>query len=123
VSIVGPTEARPDDGLVVDFVVESDRAQPSRIVRQILRSRSEYLQLVGLKPAADGHGIIVRLQEIGGQASSFVLRFSLTRVVSAKICDMLEISQSADDQIFSALHVSGHIGANQLQTIRVILPR
>jgi len=27
VSIVGPTEARPADGLAVDFVVESDRAQ------------------------------------------------------------------------------------------------
>src|SRR5262249_52797917 len=27
VSVVGPTEARPADGLAVDFVVESDRAQ------------------------------------------------------------------------------------------------
>jgi hypothetical protein len=27
VSIVGPAEARPADGLAVDFVVESDRAQ------------------------------------------------------------------------------------------------
>jgi NADPH:quinone reductase-like Zn-dependent oxidoreductase len=27
VSIVGPSEARPADGLAVDFVVESDRAQ------------------------------------------------------------------------------------------------
>jgi len=31
VSIVGPTEARPADGLAVDFVVESDRAQPVEI--------------------------------------------------------------------------------------------
>ena len=30
VSIVGPPEARPADGLAVDFVVESDRAQLSR---------------------------------------------------------------------------------------------
>src|SRR5262245_18427709 len=29
VSIVGPAEARPADGLAVDFVVESDRAQLS----------------------------------------------------------------------------------------------
>ena len=33
VTITGPTEARPADGLTVDFVVESDRAQLSEIVR------------------------------------------------------------------------------------------
>jgi hypothetical protein len=27
VSVIGPAEARPADGLAVDFVVESDRAQ------------------------------------------------------------------------------------------------
>jgi NADPH:quinone reductase-like Zn-dependent oxidoreductase len=39
VSIVGPSEARPDDGLAVDFVVESDRAQLSEIVRQVRDGR------------------------------------------------------------------------------------
>src|SRR5262250_2333586 len=34
VTITGPTEARPADGLAVDFVVESDRAQLSEIVRR-----------------------------------------------------------------------------------------
>src|SRR5438309_6016368 len=34
VSIVGPAEARPADGLAVDFVVESDRAQVSEIVQR-----------------------------------------------------------------------------------------
>src|SRR4026209_2046410 len=34
VSIVGPPEARPADGLAVDFVVESDRAQLSEVVRR-----------------------------------------------------------------------------------------
>ena len=34
VSIVGPSEARPADGLAVDFVVESDRAQLSEIVQR-----------------------------------------------------------------------------------------
>src|SRR5919109_1061198 len=29
VSIVGPSDSRPDNGLAVDFVVESDRAQLS----------------------------------------------------------------------------------------------
>jgi NADPH:quinone reductase-like Zn-dependent oxidoreductase len=35
VSIVGPPEARPADGLAVDFVVESDRAQLSAIVQRV----------------------------------------------------------------------------------------
>src|SRR5437016_10409288 len=39
VSIVGPPEARPADGLVVDFVVESDRAQLSEIVRRVRDGR------------------------------------------------------------------------------------
>jgi NADPH:quinone reductase-like Zn-dependent oxidoreductase len=34
VSIVGPSEARPADGLAIDFVVESDRAQLSEIVQR-----------------------------------------------------------------------------------------
>ena len=38
-SIVGPTEARPADGLAVDFVVESDRAQLVEIVRRVQEGR------------------------------------------------------------------------------------
>jgi NADPH:quinone reductase-like Zn-dependent oxidoreductase len=39
VSIVGPSEARPADGLAVDFVVESDRAQLSEIVQRVRDGR------------------------------------------------------------------------------------
>ena len=35
VSVVGPTDARPADGLAVDFVVESDRAQLGEVVRRV----------------------------------------------------------------------------------------
>jgi NADPH:quinone reductase-like Zn-dependent oxidoreductase len=35
VSIVGPVEARPADGLTIDFVVESDRAQLGEIVQRV----------------------------------------------------------------------------------------
>ena len=38
-SVVGPVEARPDDGLAVDFVVESDRAQLSEIVQRMRDGR------------------------------------------------------------------------------------
>ena len=39
VSVVGPTEARAADGLTVDFVVESDRAQLSEIVQRVRDGR------------------------------------------------------------------------------------
>src|SRR5262244_2188787 len=39
VTIAGPTEVRPADGLAVDFVVVSDRAQLSEIVRRVRDGR------------------------------------------------------------------------------------
>ncbi|HWA02562.1 MAG TPA: NADP-dependent oxidoreductase [Rhizomicrobium sp.] len=39
VSIVGPVEARPADGLAVDFVVEADRAQLDGIVQRVRDAR------------------------------------------------------------------------------------
>ena len=39
VSVVGLTEARPDDGLAVDFVVESDRGQLGEIVQRVRDGR------------------------------------------------------------------------------------
>ena len=39
VSVVGPPEARPESGIAVDFVVESDRAQLSEIVGRIRDGR------------------------------------------------------------------------------------
>ncbi|MEU2334669.1 NADP-dependent oxidoreductase [Streptomyces sp. NPDC013172] len=39
VSIVGPVEARPTDGLAVDFVVEADRAELGEIVQRVRDGR------------------------------------------------------------------------------------
>lgn len=39
VSVTGPVEARPTDGLAVDFVVESDRAQLGEIVQRVRDGR------------------------------------------------------------------------------------
>src|SRR3954453_17819595 len=39
VSVVGPVEGRPADGLAVDFVVESDRAQLGEVVRRVRDGR------------------------------------------------------------------------------------
>jgi NADPH:quinone reductase-like Zn-dependent oxidoreductase len=39
VSIVGPPEARPADGLAIDFVVEADRGQLGEIVQRVRDGR------------------------------------------------------------------------------------
>jgi hypothetical protein len=39
VSVVGPAVARPADGLAVDFVVESDRAQLGELVQRVRDGR------------------------------------------------------------------------------------
>jgi NADPH:quinone reductase-like Zn-dependent oxidoreductase len=39
VTVVGPPQARPADGLAIDFVVESDRAQLGEIVRRVRDGR------------------------------------------------------------------------------------
>ena len=38
-TIAGPPEARPADGLAIDFVVESDRAQLGEIVQRVRDGR------------------------------------------------------------------------------------
>jgi len=39
VSVVGPPVPRPDDGLTVDFVVETDRGQLNEIVQRVRDGR------------------------------------------------------------------------------------
>jgi NADPH:quinone reductase-like Zn-dependent oxidoreductase len=39
VTVTGPTEARPSGGLTIDFVVVSDRAQLSEVVRRVRDGR------------------------------------------------------------------------------------
>ena len=39
VSVVGPAETRPADGLAIDFVVESDRAQLGEVVQRVRDGR------------------------------------------------------------------------------------
>jgi NADPH:quinone reductase-like Zn-dependent oxidoreductase len=39
VTVVGPAQARPLDGLAIDFVVEADRGQLSEIVQRVRDGR------------------------------------------------------------------------------------
>jgi NADPH:quinone reductase-like Zn-dependent oxidoreductase len=52
VSIVGPSEARPADGLAVDFVVESDLGQLSEIVQRVRDGRLR-TNIGAVSPLAD----------------------------------------------------------------------
>jgi NADPH:quinone reductase-like Zn-dependent oxidoreductase len=53
VTVVGPPEARPADGLAIDFVVESDRAQLREIVQRVRdgRLRTNIAQVADLDDA------------------------------------------------------------------------
>ncbi|MFJ3407364.1 NADP-dependent oxidoreductase [Promicromonospora sp. NPDC090134] len=53
VSIAGPPEARPADGLAVDFVVEADRAQLSELAQRVRdgRLRTNIADVVSLDEA------------------------------------------------------------------------
>ena len=50
-SVVGPSEARPAEGLAIDFVVEADRAQLGEIVQRVRDGRLR--TNIGATPALD----------------------------------------------------------------------
>ncbi|TPI67402.1 NADP-dependent oxidoreductase [Mesorhizobium sp. B2-8-9] len=82
VTVVGPTDVRPADGLTVDFVVEADRAQLSELVQRIRdgRLRTNIGKVSGLDDAVatfnarerhTGKTVIrVRPQKLGRAAES-----------------------------------------------------
>ncbi len=73
VTVVGPPEARPADGLAIDFVVEADRAQLTEIVQRVRDGRlrtniGEVAALddavVALNPAGRRHGkTVIRVRQ------------------------------------------------------------
>jgi glycosyl hydrolase family 38 len=68
---------------------------------------------------ADGQGVICRLQELSGQESDFTLRFNLSRVAAAEMCDITERPLDERGLAVTESSVSGRIGAHRLQTIRI----
>jgi NADPH:quinone reductase-like Zn-dependent oxidoreductase len=59
VTIAGPTEARPADGLAVDFVVEADRARLSELVQRVRDGRLR-TNLGNVSPLDDAVGAFSR---------------------------------------------------------------
>src|SRR3954462_14126714 len=66
VSIVGPPEARPADGLAVDFVVEADRAQLDEVVRRVRDGRLR-TNIGTVAPLADAVAALNPTERIKGK--------------------------------------------------------
>src|SRR5690242_17251334 len=72
VTVVGPPEARPANGLAVDFVVESDRAQLSEIVRR-LRDRRLRTNIGKVSTLDDAVAAFNRTERVKGKTIIRVL--------------------------------------------------
>jgi NADPH:quinone reductase-like Zn-dependent oxidoreductase len=66
VSVVGPSEARPADGLTVDFVVEPDRVQLGEIVQRVRDGRLR-THIGRVVPLEDAVGAFNRTARINGK--------------------------------------------------------
>ncbi len=78
------------------------------------------VHLVGMKMAEDDKGAMLRLQELAGRATSFHLRFPLSRLKSAQVVNLMEEAEAAGALKVSQASVTGHIGPRRLQSIRVV---
>ncbi len=80
----------------------------------------EHVQMVSLKPAEDGNGIIVRLQELAGQPAEVVLQFQGGSIASVVDCTLTEMPHDQNGaRIIDQTRVSCTIAPYRLHTIRV----
>jgi NADPH:quinone reductase-like Zn-dependent oxidoreductase len=70
VSIVGPPEARPADGLAIDFVVEADRALLTEIVQRVRDGRLR----PNIGDVADFDDAVAALNPTGRRAGKTIIR-------------------------------------------------
>jgi NADPH:quinone reductase-like Zn-dependent oxidoreductase len=70
VSVVGPVEARPADGLAIDFVVETDRAQLTEIVQRVRDGRLR----TNIGDIADLDDAVAALNPIGRRSGKTIIR-------------------------------------------------
>ena len=70
VTIVGPAVARPADGLAIDFVVESDRAQLSEIIQRVRDGRLR----TNIGTIASLHDAVATFNTAGRRAGKTVIR-------------------------------------------------
>ncbi|MCC7354397.1 MAG: hypothetical protein IT330_11640 [Anaerolineae bacterium] len=81
----------------------------------------DHVHLIGLKPVSDGRGLIARMQELAGRAVEYTLRFPLSRVAGAELCNLVEDKVEGEQPAVSDHEVRGHIEPYRLQTVRVVL--
>lgn len=65
-SIVGPIEARPANGLVVEFAVEADRAQLTEIVQRVRDGRLR-TRIGKVSPLDDALATLNPVERISGK--------------------------------------------------------
>ena len=70
VTIVGPAEARPSDGLAIDFVVEADRAQLSEIVQRVRDGRLR----TNIGNVSNFHDAVAALNPTGRRKGNTIIR-------------------------------------------------
>jgi alpha-mannosidase len=115
--LVGPVWDRP--------VGLEQRAWPGPVhlpeEAHFLALEPAHVHLVGLRPATDGRGTIVRVQEVAGEEGNYVLRFPLSRVATAEACNLVEDSTEGPHPMVTEHEVHGRIEPHRLQTLRVVL--
>lgn len=80
----------------------------------------ESVAVTGLKPADDGRGIIVRLQEIDGRAASAQLTFTGATLESVEGCNLLEEADGSGGVSADGDAARVEIAPYHLRTVRVL---
>ena len=103
VSIVGPSEARPVDGLAVDFVVESDRAQLGEIVQRVRDGRLR-TNIGTVATLDDAVAAFNRPSDARGKTSPRSSRLSLGNAPAGSVCLPASFARRLRR---SSVHISG----------------
>jgi len=114
--LVGPVWDRPAG------MEHSDAGMPASLPAQagLLTLTPDHVQLIGLRPAADGRGVIAHLQEISGIAGEFELSFPHAGVAAAECCDLMGAPVAGPAPQVDDRAVRGAIEPYRLQTIRIV---
>ena len=86
----------------------------------LLTLTPDHVQLIGLRPAADGRGVIAHLQEIAGIAGEFELSFPYASIAATECCDLMGVPVAGLVSHVGDHAVCGAIEPFRLQTIRIV---
>lgn len=87
----------------------------------LLSLAPDSVHLVGMRPAPDGRGVLVRLQELAGSQAEVRLSLQHSRVVAAERCDLLGERLDGPAPVVSGSEVRAGIEPRRLLTLRLEL--